>query len=130
MLAGGAISWFSRAQKVTASATSESEYIALAEATNELRFLRQVKYFMAPGADTGIPLHEDNQGAMKTANNRFSSRRTRHIDVKHHVVRDAVDSGIIRVEYVNSEEQHAEILTKALDTKTLEGHARFLVNGS
>ena len=56
MLAGGAISWFSRAQKLTASATSESEYVALAEATNELRFLRQVKEFMAPPADTGIPL--------------------------------------------------------------------------
>ena len=130
MLAGGAISWFSRAQKLTASATSESEYIALAEATNELRFLRQVKQFISPPADTRIPIHEDNQGAIKMANNRFSSRRTRHIDVKHHVIRDAIDSGIIRVEYVNSGEQHADILTKALDAKTFERHARFLMNGS
>ena len=65
MLVGGAISWFSRAQKLTASATSESEYIALAEATNELRFLRQVKQFISPPANTRIPIHEDNQGAKK-----------------------------------------------------------------
>ena len=64
------------------------------------------------------------------ANNRFSSRRTRHIDVKHHIVRDAVDSGIIFMEYVKSGEQHADILTKALDAKTFEGHARFLMNCS
>ena len=64
------------------------------------------------------------------ANNRFSSRRTRHIDVKHHFIRDAIDSGIIRVEYINSGEQHADILTKALDAKTFERHARFLMNGS
>ena len=130
MLAGGAISWFSRAQKLTASATSESEYIALAEATNELRFLRQVKDFMAPPADTGILLHEDNQGAIKMANNRFSSRRTRHIDIKNHIVRDAVDSGIISLRYVKSGEQHADILTKALDAKTFQEHARLLMNGS
>ena len=49
MMAGGAISWFSRVQKVTAAAaSSESEYVALAEMVNELRFLRQVKEFMTP----------------------------------------------------------------------------------
>ena len=38
MLGGGAISWFSRVQKVTAAASSESEYVPLAEVVNELRF--------------------------------------------------------------------------------------------
>ena len=62
--------------------------------------------------------------------NRFSSRRTRHVDGKHHMVRDAVDGGIIRVEYVNSGEQHADLLliTKAIDAKSFEKHARFLLN--
>ena len=85
---------------------------------------------MAPPADTGILLHEDNQGAIKMANNRFSSRRTRHIDIKNHIVRDAVDSGIISLRYVKSGEQHADILTKALDAKTFQEHACFLMNGS
>ncbi|CAM9442164.1 unnamed protein product, partial [Sphacelaria rigidula] len=89
-----------------------------------------VKYFMAPPAETGIPLHENNQGAIRRANNWLNSRRTRHIDVKHHVVGDAVDSSIIRVEYVNSAEQHADILTKALNAKAFERHARFLINGA
>ncbi|CAM9281894.1 unnamed protein product, partial [Sphacelaria rigidula] len=122
MLAGGDIRWFSQAHELTASARSESEYIAPAEATNELHSLRQVKPFMSPPADTRIPLHEHNRGAKKMTNNRFSSRRTRHIDVKHQVVRDAINISFIRVEKVNSGEQHADILTKALDAKTFERH--------
>ncbi|CAN0477362.1 unnamed protein product [Ascophyllum nodosum] len=67
-------------------------------------FLRQLKAFMVPPIDYNIRVHEDNEGAIKMAENRFSSRRTRHIDVKHHMVRDAVDGGIIRVEYVSRED--------------------------
>ena len=84
MLGRGEISWFSRAQR-TATVTSESEYVALAEIVNELRFLRQVKAFIVPPIEYNIRVHEDNEGAIKMAKNRFSNRRTRHIDVKHHI---------------------------------------------
>ena len=59
MLGGGAISWFSRAQRITATATSESEYVALAEVVNELRFLRQVKAFMVHFYNDSIDLHRN-----------------------------------------------------------------------
>ena len=88
-----AISWLSRAQRIIATATSESKYVALAEIVNELRFLRQVKAFMVPPIDYNIRVREDNEGAIKMAENKFSSRRTRHIDVKHHKVWDAVNGG-------------------------------------
>ena len=128
MLGGGTITWFWRAQRITATTTPESEYEALAEIVNELRFLRQVRAFMVPPIDYNIRVHEDNEGAIKMTKNRFSSRRTRHIDVKHHVVRDAVHGGIIHVEYVKSGEQHADVLTKAIDAKSFKKHARFLLN--
>ena len=48
MLGGGTISWFSRAQRVTASASSESEYVALAEIVNVAKFLRRVQEFIMP----------------------------------------------------------------------------------
>ena len=114
MLGGGAISWSSRVQKVTAAASSESKYVALAEVANELRFLRQVKGFSTPPIDDTIVTREDNEGAIKMATNHFSSRRTRHVDVKHHIVRDAVESGVVQTHYVKSGEQHADVLTKAL----------------
>ena len=121
--AGGAINWFSRVQKVTAAVSSESEYVALAEVVNELRFLRQGKGFLTPPIDDDIVIREDNEGAI----NRFSSRRTRHVDVKHHIVRDAVESGIVQIHYVKSGEQHADMLTKALNVNTSKTHARFFL---
>ena len=62
------------------------------------------------------------------ATNRFSSRRTRHVDVKHHIVRDVVESGIVRIHYVKSVELHADVLTQALDVNTFETHARLFIN--
>ena len=60
MLGGGAISWFSKVQKVTAAALSESEYVTLAEVVNELRFLRPVKGFLTPPIDDNTIIKEDN----------------------------------------------------------------------
>ena len=80
---------------MTAAASSESEYVALAEFVNELRFLRQVKGFLMPPIDDNIVITEDNEGAIKMVTNRFSSSRTRHVDVKHHIVRDAVEDGVV-----------------------------------
>ena len=62
------------------------------------------------------------------ATNHFSSRRTRHVDVKHHIVRDAVERVMVRIHYVKSGEQHTDVLTKALDINTFESHARFFLN--
>ena len=106
-----AISWLSRAQRIITTATSESKYVALAEIVNELRFLRQVKAFMVPPIDYNIRVREDNESAIKMAENKVSSRRTRHIDVKHHMVWDAVNGGIVCVEFVKSGEQHTDVLT-------------------
>ena len=75
---------------------------------------------MVPPIDYNIRVHEDNEGAIKMAGNRFSSRRSRHIEVKHHMVRDAVDGGMIHVEYVKSGEQHADVRTKAIDAKSFQ----------
>ena len=127
MLEESAISWFSRVQKVTAAASSESEYVALAEVVNELLFLRQVKGFLTPPIDDNIEIREDNEGAIKMATNRFSSRRTRHVVVKHHIVRETVESGVVQIHCVESGGQHADVLTKALDVNTFETHARFLL---
>ena len=115
---------------MTAAASSESEYICGADrSVNEFRFLRQVKGFLTPPIDDNIIIREDNEGAIEMATNRFSSRRMRHVDMKHHiVVRDAVESGIVRTHYVKSGEQHADVLTKALDINTFEPHARALLN--
>ena len=83
MLAKGAISWHSRMQEVTASGTSEAEYIALSEVVKDFLFLRQVQELMEPSMRAGaVNVFEDNEGAIKLATNKHASRRTKHIDVK------------------------------------------------
>ena len=71
---------------------------------------------------------EDNQGAIKMEKNRHSSKRKRHIDIKHHLIRDAVDEGKVHVTYVKTEDQHADVLTKSLDRKMFENPVNTLMN--
>ena len=125
----GTISWHSRMQEVTASGTSEAEYVALSEVVKEVLFLRQVQEFMEPSMRVGaVNVFEDNEGAIKLATNKHASRRTKHIDVKHHLVRDASDARKVRVAYVRSEDQHADLLTKPLDLQKFYKHAKFILN--
>ena len=77
---------------------------------------------------SGVVVYDDNEGAIKLATNKHSSRRTKHIDVKHHLVRDACDAGKVRVVYVRSEDQHADLLTKPLDARKFHRHAKVLLN--
>ena len=83
---------------------------------------------LKPPNDDNVIIKKDNEGAIKMATNRFSSRRTRHVDMEHHIVRDAVESCVVRIYYVKSGEQHADVLTKALDVNTFETHVRLLLN--
>ena len=87
VMLGGTISWFSHSQRVTASASSELEYVALAEIVNETKLLCQAQEFIMPTLRScTISIMKDNQGAIKMADNQHSSRRTRHIDVEHNIV--------------------------------------------
>ena len=86
-----------------------------------------MKGFLTPQID-GIIIKEDNEGAIKMVTNRFSSRRTRHVDVIHHIICDAVESGVVRIHYVKSVDQQADVLKTSLDVHSFETHARFLLN--
>ena len=129
MLAKGAISWNSRMQDVTASGTSEAEYVALSEVVKKVLFLRQVQEFMELSMRIeGVNVFEYNEGAIKLATNQHASRRTKHIDLKHHLVKDASDARKVRVAYVRSEYQRADLLTKPLDMQKFYEHAKFILN--
>ena len=53
---------------------------------------------MEPSMRVGAAnVFEDNEGAIKLATNKYAGRRTEHIDVKHHLVRDASDARKVRV---------------------------------
>ena len=121
--------WFSRTQKCVTLSTYEAEYVALCDAVKELLFLRQVWHFMIPGKGMPcFPVFEDNQGALQLSKNPVSNSNSKHIDVRHHFLRELVRQGDIIVNHVPSEHQHADILTKVLAFDLFAIHRRFLMN--
>ena len=131
MCGGACVCWFSRTQKCVTLSTSEAEYVAHGDAVKELLFLRQVWHFMSPGKYKGMPcfsIFEDNQGAVQLSQNPVSNSNSKHIDVRHHVLRELVRQGGVSVSHVPSAYQHADILTKALASDLFVVHRRFLMN--
>ena len=65
-----------------------------------------------------IPLLCDNESAVKIAKNPVQHSCTKHIDIRHHLLRDHEAKGDISLQGVRSEEQLADIFTKPLDEST------------
>ena len=102
MLNNGAIAWKSRRQPTVALSTMESEYMALTDATKELKWVRTLlaELGYSNGKPNGKPtdLFSDNQGAIALAKNPVSHSRAKHIDIRHHFVREAIQDQIIWVQ--------------------------------
>ncbi|CAK9800955.1 Retrovirus-related Pol polyprotein from transposon TNT 1-94 [Anthophora plagiata] len=115
-LAGAAISWESRKQKTIALSSTEAEYMALTEAAKEATYWKNffAELGLRKGSEGPITVYCDNQGAQKLMRNPVFHARTKHIDIKHHYVREAHQNGIIDVEYLPTNEMPADILTKSL----------------
>lgn len=114
-LAGGPISWCSQRQKTVSLSTTEAEYIAASEATKEAIWLKGIinELDIAYHID-GVPLHIDNDSAMKLTKNAEFHARTKHINVKHHFIREHVRDGTIIPIRVSTEDNLADAFTKPL----------------
>ena len=113
-LSGGAVSWASRRQTIVAQSTAEAEYVAACEASMEGTGLRNILTEIDPDAEMDFALGIDNQAAYVMATNPTYSRRTRHIELRWHYVRDQVIKKKLRLWKVKSVNNLADILTKAL----------------
>lgn len=113
-LAGGSISWASKLQPTVALSSTEAEYMALSAGVQEALYLRQLLEDLGYQQKSATVIREDNQGCIALAGNPIHHRRTKHIDIRYHFVRERIESGEIKVEYVPTEHQLADLLTKAL----------------
>ena len=118
MSAGGPIAWGSRKQSVVALSTCEAEYIAASYTSCVATWLRnlldEVGLTSSP-TPPSIPLAIDNQGAIALAKMNGPNRRTRHINIRYHHLRECAETGIINPHYVPTNEMLADGLTKALN---------------
>ena len=118
LFSGGPVSHQSKQQATVALSSTEAEYMATTEAGKEAlwigRFLAALGYRL-PGQP--VRLKADNGGAiLLTANPEFH-RRTKNIEVRHHWIREKVESKEIAITYISTKDMVADGLTKALDPK-------------
>ena len=116
---GSIVSTGSVKQKTVTTSTLKAEYVALAEVVKEVLWLQRLLQELGLYQDS-VTVNIDNKGAIDYANNAQFSQRTKHIDIKHHFIRDHIEKGEIRLAYVASEANIADILTKSLNKARFE----------
>jgi hypothetical protein len=124
---GGPINWLSRTQRVVATSSTESEYIAQAVNAKTTQWLVQVLRDLNCSefiGSKGVRMLADNQGAIALTKNPYLHERSRHIDIKYHYVRDLVEQGKLRIKYIPTTKMVADGFTKPLERTAFN---RFIV---
>ena len=121
-LAGGAISWSSKNQSAVTLSSTEAEYIAGTHTAKEAIWLGRLFAGLQQPSSFPIPLHIDNQSVIAIMKNPEFYNCTKHINIHYHFLRHKVKSGKITLDYLSTNDQPADVLTKGL---AWEKHERF-----
>jgi hypothetical protein len=113
-LGTGVFSWASNKQKSVALSTAEAEYVSASTATSQAVWLRRIIEDFGEKQKEATPLLCDNKSAIAMSKNPVYHSRAKHIALKYHYIRDAVEENQVDIVYCNTEDQVADIFTKAL----------------
>ena len=109
---GGCITgWASKTQNVVTLSSTEAEYIALTTCTQEVVFIQAMLKELFGHVKQAV-IYEDNEGAIFLAKNQQVGQRTKHIDVRHHFIRDKLSEGTIALGYIPTDDNPSDINTK------------------
>ena len=114
--------WRSKAQKGVSLSSSEAEYVAMSEAVKEIRFIFYFLTSMLIEVKLPIIIRCDNVGAIFMAENSSSGVRTRHVDIRYHFVREHVVDDFIKIVFVKSCDNDADLFTKNVSKDTYTKH--------
>ena len=118
---GHTLSYYSRRQGCVALSSTEAEYIALSTATQTVSWIRRLLSQLG-FLDEDVPtcVFEDNQAAISIGEQEGLSQRTKHIDVRHHYIRDKITDGTVYLEFIPTVDMLADFFTKSLDGSRFE----------
>ena len=128
IFAGAAIEWRSKRQATVSLSSSEAEYVAAAEASRAVVYVRQLLAHLCFAQRGPTPLLLDSQAAIGAALQEANNQRRKHIDAKHHYLREQVLNGVIELRWVPTAEQAADIFTKALPRAAFAQHRATVMN--
>ena len=114
------VSWSSKKQGSVTKSTTEAEYVALSQATQEAIWMRKLLSDIGCKSEEPTTIYEDNQGAIEISKNAKFHNRTKHIDVRFHFIREKVSTNEVKVVYLSTEDMLADIMTKGLTKKRFQ----------
>lgn len=114
MLDGDPVSWSSKKQKVVAQSTCEAELYAEAAAINETKWLSSLLEEIGLKLKDAPLIYGDNQSAQALSKNGIKSERTKHVAIKYAFIHDEVANERVKLQWIPTNEQLADILTKSL----------------
>ncbi|KAJ1696040.1 hypothetical protein LUZ63_012738 [Rhynchospora breviuscula] len=115
-LGGSLVSWSSRKQTSVALSTAEAEYVAAGSCCTQLLWMMQTLRDYELKFQK-VPILCDNTSAILISKNPVLHSRTKHIEIRHHFIRDHVEKGDVELVHVDTKEQIADIFTKPLPTQ-------------
>jgi len=125
----GLVSWRSKLQSIVTLSSAEAEYVALADFICEVKYLRELARGLGFGQTEPTLIYEDNRAAILTAEAECSAGgRLRHVDIKYRFTTEAIRNGEVRIRYIPTNLQFADIMTKALVPKKHKDGVELIVN--
>lgn len=127
MMAGGVFSYESKKQNTVALSSTEAEYIALTSVAKEAVYLSNLLSELELNIDCRTMIVNcDNLSAQNIAKNSMYHSRTKHIDIKYHFLKNLVQDDKIKIRYVESNENLADVFTKSLQKGKHEKFTKML----
>ena len=121
MLGVSTVSWQAQRQPIVTLSSTEAEYISACETIKGLIWIDRLVKEICTNTTGGQPtLYVDNQSAIRLVKNPEFHKRTKHIDVRYHFIREKFEENLFRLQYVETEEQYADIFTKPLPKDRFE----------
>ena len=113
-LGGRLVSWTSKKQTCVSTSTAEAEYVAAASCCSQVLWmqtqLRDYGFKMLQ-----VPIYCDSKSAIAISHNPVNHSMTKHIDIRYHFLKDNIQNGRIELHFVPTEEETADVFTKALE---------------
>jgi len=115
---GGPIYWFSRLQRTPAISSAEAEYMAASDAAQTVLFCRTLLIELGFFPQGPTPIFTDSKSAIAIAADPVAHKRTKHINIRYHFVRDHIISRRVDLRWTPGGDNLADIMTKPVSVKT------------
>lgn len=114
------VTWVSQKQRYVALSSCETEFMAATAVACQAIWLRNLLTQVTGEKIGPVTLYIDNKSAIDLAKNPVFHGRSKHIDIRYHFIRECVERGEVVVRHIRTDQQRADILTKALTTVKFE----------